>query len=792
MSISSCPRCAGQVTLPIGASNSAKVRCPLCHAHYSLADALVNMPPLLEVVEDAGEAVPPAWHNAPEQAAGAAASSAAADELTFEAAEADDEELALQDEDTEIEDLAFSTFDSTSSTPGEVESAAAAQPQDDSVLDFGEPLADAAAGDAAAADDGDEEMTLEFGAEELSEEVSEGETLEVGEPLPADAQIDDDVRFDLDQPETVADTDATIDFSDAPSIRADDEVKFDLDATADTVAAGTLGEFGDLHVDASGDAEDIPLDLPDEPLPAAAQGDDEPPATKKGKKKQKKAAGEKPKRSWAGVALTSAISLPIVLYVALWAGFDPIGLAGYLPGFMVPAGMNKQIARNRPYTPTQAPETTAEEPQAGPEEPSGEHTAARPTTPDGQPAEGEMPADEPPSLDPGQPPLGDQPAGTPSEQPESAPPESAAPSDDSLPNLDAPADSPLEMPAEGADAPADDPFGQPEAPADESAPVLPAEPSSEPVTPADDSSPFDAPKKDAMPAAADPFAPANDEKPAPADDPFAPANDEKPAPADDPFAPANDEKPAPADDPFAPAKDEKPAADDPFAPAPKETPPEPSAPADAEPLPVPDEPARLIEPLGPRNPQVMTAADLNGAMQATMAASQQMVAAQGAGDEAQLRKARANFYVAMFGMANAITLVQLGPAGPQLNPQLRALEPVILEQLAADPRQVELLKVFGARWFAFPKRTTNGVVLAGTVESVDQVGPLYHAKVRQGPAAGSVTIVCAKDPRLEIDDEVLTLGSIVEQPQDQLAGYEGSEPAVVWSGMTLKIPPAAK
>ena len=58
MSTTSCPRCTGQVTLPLGVKNDATVRCPLCHAHYTLADALVNMPPILEVVENADEALP--------------------------------------------------------------------------------------------------------------------------------------------------------------------------------------------------------------------------------------------------------------------------------------------------------------------------------------------------------------------------------------------------------------------------------------------------------------------------------------------------------------------------------------------------------------------------------------------------------------------------------------------------------------------------------------------------------------------------------------------------------------
>src|SRR5512139_544673 len=67
MSTTSCPRCSAQVTLPVGVSNETKVRCPLCHAHYTLADALVNMPPLLEVVEVESEALPMDWYDEPNE-----------------------------------------------------------------------------------------------------------------------------------------------------------------------------------------------------------------------------------------------------------------------------------------------------------------------------------------------------------------------------------------------------------------------------------------------------------------------------------------------------------------------------------------------------------------------------------------------------------------------------------------------------------------------------------------------------------------------------------------------------
>ena len=68
MSISSCPRCAQQVTLPMGISTSARVRCPLCRAEYALADALVNMPPILEVIGDHAEDLSADWFDEPADA----------------------------------------------------------------------------------------------------------------------------------------------------------------------------------------------------------------------------------------------------------------------------------------------------------------------------------------------------------------------------------------------------------------------------------------------------------------------------------------------------------------------------------------------------------------------------------------------------------------------------------------------------------------------------------------------------------------------------------------------------
>ncbi len=954
MSTTSCPRCSAQVTLPVGVRNETTVRCPLCHAHYTLADALVNMPPLLEVVDDADEALPAELFDAsPADEVGQPIATAGLDD--DETSEADTLELGSLEMDglefdsdngqeagaeTVVDDVSASTIESPVEQPPESTGEA-----DDALLDFAAPEAPAEAEEAL--DLGDEaELALDFGNSSLAEEKEQveptnAETLEFGSEMSDsfDDSPEEEVKFDLEGAEASG-GDMTLDFGapigeealddssegdvanldfgepvddQAETVQFEsmategDEVEFNFDAPEADAAGeeGELREFEDIRVDASGDVDDLPLDMSAVPVAGPVADDGEEEATgKNGKKKEKKkkekkarvalADGDKPKRSLVGslvsVALPAVIAIPIALYGALWISkdYDFLGLGNFLPSAMLPAEFSKQPTQLAQYTPpvpapaATVPQTPSEEPAA--EEPTAdaatEHVAERPVSDAAEPAPEEMPSEEPADVAPSlTPPTAEAPAEDLAE-PEAADPFApsadakpaeempAEPSDDLFaPSADTPAAAPAEAAADTdpfAPAPAEKPAETPAAadpfgPAPEAKPAAaeddlfapdakaqPAPAEEDPFAPAADEKPAeempagtdpfapaagDTPAE--TPAAADPFAPAPAEKPT-EEDPFAPAPAEKPAekdpfapapetPADvpaepDPFAPAPEDKPAdaptatPAEpDPFAPAPAEmpadKPAADDLFAPEPAKpettpaqpeatTPaadelfaPAPAEPAAGEPLPEPTAPA---ETLGPRNVQPASPADVTDAMQTTLAAGQQLMAAEATGDEAQLRKARAAFYVNLFGMAGVITSAQLGEGAAQLDPQLQALAPTLKQQLAADPKRLEALKVFGARWIGFPKRTTNGVVVSGTVESAEQVGKLFYTKTRLGsnPEAPLMTIVTAEQPAVAAGDTVLALGTIVDDPEQQISGYEGSDPTVVWSGMTMKVAPA--
>jgi hypothetical protein len=202
------------------------------------------------------------------------------------------------------------------------------------------------------------------------------------------------------------------------------------------------------------------------------------------------------------------------------------------------------------------------------------------------------------------------------------------------------------------------------------------------------------------------------------------------------------------------------------------------------------EPAESAEPLGPRDARAFSPADLAKALQEASRANEKMTAAQNANDEAEIKKVRAGFYLSLYGLADVLTFAKASQDDPRIDAQRQGLQQVAL-QLAADPQRLKAVKANAAKWLKFTKRTTPGIMLAGTVQSVEPMGKLYQIQLRVTADSPVVTVISATDPRLRPEDQAFTLGSIVEDPVEQLAGYEGHAAAVVWSGMTLKLPPEA-
>jgi hypothetical protein len=721
MSISSCPRCTQQVTLPVGVSTSAQVRCPLCRAQYSLADALVNMPPLLEVIGDPGQEPSDEWFDMPldsrSNPASAApeastegildadatadllaptqqeADAASSDDLLFEAAEiehddVEHDDIVMQQQDTEIDELAFSDSLATD-PPANVAPLDLAGPAEDDVLDFGGPMAgdlneqDAPAAVSRAGAEPADEMAIDF-----------------GNALPA-AESSDEVDLDFDAP-AAADGggDMQIDFG-AP------------EASASAVDEAAI-DFGQ-SIEAPGGEEEIGLDFGDpvvavEPakdaIPAAAPANDKKSRKKKEKKQRepKSPTDATRKRSPVTTGLVALLSGLFVifgaLYGTLWISpdYDFFHIGPTLASWgLAPSSFNKkQIAR----------ESSLNFPRAG-----------KPTDPV------VIPSPEPQDT-----PSGDSPDASP------APTDEAATTPAGEANENEPQTGATSEPAEPASQP----------------------PASEPVAETGES------KKQASP----------DESQDTSLDSLV---------ADDADKPKNMpvEAAKPVDDA---AKRETPAKGEPDA-AKK---PDDSA-ADAPALPPAEAPSLPSEPLGPRDARVYTPDELNQAVQDFSQAGEKMKAAETTDDKTDLKKFRANSYVSMYRLAEAVAFANQDAQAAGADSPRKKAEQLVLE-FVADPLRLKELKSYGAKWLVYAKRTTPGIVLAGTVQSAEQIGKLHQIKVQLAADAPIVTLVSKINPGVEANDEVLALGSIVERPEDQLAGYEGSEPAVVWSGLTLKLP----
>jgi hypothetical protein len=330
------------------------------------------------------------------------------------------------------------------------------------------------------------------------------------------------------------------------------------------------------------------------------------------------------------------------------------------------------------------------------------------------------------------------------EQTTESPAESATPEP-------APSETPAETPA------AETPAAEPAAPTTEPAAAEPApaaEPSVEPITDA--------------PAAAKPEEMPEEPAKAPAD---APAP-EVTTPVDEPLPAPSDEKPA-----TTPAPAAEPNAFDDAKPAE----PAPAEPAPAEPAPEP-QPA---EPVGPVQAASVSPEDLTRAIAAAQAADRQMAAAQGTASEADLKRIRSNFYLSMFRMADAVTFAKPDPTVEASRLQLEQFS----REFAADAKRMESLKFNSARWLAFGRRTTPGVMLAGKVQSAQPVGKLYEVRLAIGEESESpvVTVLSATDPQVSPGDNTVVYGSIMDRPAEQLAGYQGDEATVVWNGLLVKL-----
>ncbi|MBI2823796.1 MAG: hypothetical protein HYX69_03780 [Planctomycetia bacterium] len=144
-------------------------------------------------------------------------------------------------------------------------------------------------------------------------------------------------------------------------------------------------------------------------------------------------------------------------------------------------------------------------------------------------------------------------------------------------------------------------------------------------------------------------------------------------------------------------------------------------------------------------------------------------------------------YSRMCHLAEVVTFVTSGDSNA---PALREGLQGVLAGIGADQRAAESIGRLAGFQLDEANRKQNGIALAGTVQQLSREGNLYTMRVVLFGLPKVVTVVSWRpaQPVIKEHDRVLILGSIVDNPAENLMGYEGHLPQVVWGGLPARLP----
>jgi hypothetical protein len=144
-------------------------------------------------------------------------------------------------------------------------------------------------------------------------------------------------------------------------------------------------------------------------------------------------------------------------------------------------------------------------------------------------------------------------------------------------------------------------------------------------------------------------------------------------------------------------------------------------------------------------------------------------------------------------LADAVTFAQLDLDDAHRD-RLRMQVAAALLRVGQDVGKTQIVgRLAGAR-LEDSQRLSNGIVLAGTVQELAAEGPLFRIQIVLFGAPKTVVIFSRQPPQpsLALHDRVVILGSIVDSPKQNLAGYSGELTQAIWGGLSLKLAPGGQ
>jgi len=189
-------------------------------------------------------------------------------------------------------------------------------------------------------------------------------------------------------------------------------------------------------------------------------------------------------------------------------------------------------------------------------------------------------------------------------------------------------------------------------------------------------------------------------------------------------------------------------------------------------------PKSVVEPL-PNAPQT-TAAELASAAEG----AETVVRAWRSAPDADSRELIRQSYVALAKLGETLAF-RKEPAGGEFQ---TAVE--LVQSLKADGAKLNTLGRVAGGWLKATGRDSHGVLLVGTVKQVRQQGGYDVIDLTISGSEQSVAVYRKSQPSeaYSPDSRLLVLGAIVDDPGENLAGYEGDAPFVIWQGLMEELP----
>ena len=79
------------------------------------------------------------------------------------------------------------------------------------------------------------------------------------------------------------------------------------------------------------------------------------------------------------------------------------------------------------------------------------------------------------------------------------------------------------------------------------------------------------------------------------------------------------------------------------------------------------------------------------------------------------------------------------------------------------------------------------MLLSGRVAKQGEKAGLFAAVVRVSATGDNVSVMSDHAIGVKEGDQVLVLGSVVEDPRSYVDGYHGSQPRIIWAGTAVKL-----